>query len=195
MNRSINLSRVAIITGGGRGMGRAMAIGLAKAGNHVIITAARECAEIDSVAHQAAEACGDSRVLPIVADVTIDEDCRRVIDTAMKRFGRLDILVNNAARGMKYVSRSFMTEAPRFWTTDPLVWRMVIDTNVNGPYLMARHAVPAMLQRGGGLLTVWAFQSRARLRNRYMGSGSRRYWNHGERDSAWGRHPYWDDPR
>jgi 3-oxoacyl-[acyl-carrier protein] reductase len=136
--------RVAIVTGGGRGLGRAMALGLAARGAQVIATAARELAELEAVAAE------DPKILPILADVTSPDDAARVVMAAVGEFGRLDILVNNAGRGMKYVSESFMTEPARFWMTDPDVWRMVIDTNVNGPFLMARAAVPAMLRSGWG---------------------------------------------
>ena len=88
--------------------------------------------------------------MPVIADVTRDEDCARAVATALERFGRLDILVNNAGRGMKYVSEDFMTEPTRFWETAPDAWRLVIDTNVVGPFLMARAAVPAMFAAGWG---------------------------------------------
>jgi 3-oxoacyl-[acyl-carrier protein] reductase len=139
--------RVAIVTGGGRGLGRAMTLGLARAGAAVVATAARERGEVERVA---VEAPAPGRILPIVADVTRDEDCRRVVAMALDRFGRLDVLVNNAGRGMKYVSENFMTEPTRFWETAPEVWRLVIDTNVVGPFLMARGAVPPMLAAGFG---------------------------------------------
>jgi NAD(P)-dependent dehydrogenase (short-subunit alcohol dehydrogenase family) len=138
--------RVAIVTGGGRGLGRAMASGLARAGAIVIATAARESAELTALADEAAA----GRIIPIQADVTRPEDCDRVVETTLRGQGRLDILVNNAGRGMKYVSERFLTEPTRFWETDPAVWRMVIDTNVNGPFLMARAAVPAMRSAGWG---------------------------------------------
>ena len=51
---------------------------------------------------------------------------------------------------MKYVSERFLTEPTRFWETDPDVWRMVIDTNVNGPFLMAQAAVSGMIAAGYG---------------------------------------------
>jgi NAD(P)-dependent dehydrogenase (short-subunit alcohol dehydrogenase family) len=103
------LNHGAIVTGGGRGLGRAMVLGLAQAGIHVVATAARERAEIEAVADEVRQSCGESRVLPLVADVTQEDDCAQVVDAAVKRFGRLDILVNNAGRGMKYVSNAFLT--------------------------------------------------------------------------------------
>ena len=84
-------SHVAIVTGGGRGLGRAMVVGLARAGIRVVATAARERIEIEAVAEEVRRSCGESRVLPLVADVTQEEDCAQVVDAAVKRFGRLDI--------------------------------------------------------------------------------------------------------
>jgi NAD(P)-dependent dehydrogenase (short-subunit alcohol dehydrogenase family) len=156
---------VAIVTGGGRGLGRAMVLGLARAGIRVVATAAREAAEVDAVAEEARQSCGEPRVLPIVADVTQESDCARVVDAAVEQFGRLDILVNNAGRGMKYVSNDFLTEPTRFWEVAPATWRMVIDTNVNGPFMMARHAVPVMLQTGWGrIVNVSVSQTTMRRR-------------------------------
>ena len=140
--------KVAIVTGGGRGLGRAMAIGLARAGATVIATAARETAELADLETETAAWTG--RVIPMQADVTQGDHCGRVVEAALAAHGRLDILVNNAGRGMKYVSERFLTEPTRFWETDPAVWRMVIDTNVNGPFLMARAAAPAMRAAGWG---------------------------------------------
>jgi 3-oxoacyl-[acyl-carrier protein] reductase len=138
--------KVALVTGGGRGLGRAMALGLARAGARVVVAAARERAEIERVAAEAPK----NAIAAFVADVTKADDCARLVDETIKRFGKLDVLVNNAGRGMKYVSESFLTEPTRFWETDPEVWRMVIDANVNGPFLMARAAAPAMLRAGWG---------------------------------------------
>jgi 3-oxoacyl-[acyl-carrier protein] reductase len=127
-----------------------MVLGLAGAGIHVVATAARERAEVQAVAEEARESCGESRVVPVVADVTREEDCAAAVEAAVSRFGRLDILVNNAGRGMKYVSENFLTEPTRFWEVTPDTWHLVIDTNVNGPFLMARSAVPRMLKAGWG---------------------------------------------
>lgn len=138
--------QVAIVTGGGRGLGRAMVLGLAAAGARVVAMASREAAEVEAVAREA----GNDRVITMLADVAREEDCARVVSMARDRFGRLDMLVNNAGRGMKYVSQRFLTEPTRFWETDPDVWRMVIDTNVNGPFLMSRAAAPMMIAAGRG---------------------------------------------
>ncbi len=138
--------RVAVVTGGGRGLGRAMALGLVRAGCRVVITGARETGELADVV----AAAGGGRLVAVTADVTRPAECAEVVEAAQARFGRLDILVNNAGRGMKYVSEHFLTEPPRFWDVPPDVFRMVIDTNVNGPFLMARAAVPLMLRTGWG---------------------------------------------
>jgi NAD(P)-dependent dehydrogenase (short-subunit alcohol dehydrogenase family) len=110
----------------------------------------REKAEVEQVAHEAQEMGYVDRVHPLTADVTREEDCVRTVEAALSRFGRLDVLVNNAGRGMKYVSAAFLSEPTRFWEVAPETWRMVIDTNVNGPFLMARAAAPVMLQAAWG---------------------------------------------
>lgn len=137
--------KVAIVTGGGRGIGRAIAEAYLAEGASVVVTAARVRAEIEDLASRAGE-----RALARVADVTEPGECERIVSETVERFGKLDVLVNNAGRGMKYVSESFLSEPTRFWETDPEVWRMVIDTNVNGPFFMARAAVPHMISAGGG---------------------------------------------
>jgi NAD(P)-dependent dehydrogenase (short-subunit alcohol dehydrogenase family) len=138
--------KVAIVTGGGRGLGRAMVLGLVGAGAKVVATAARERQELERVA---AEAPLDA-IIPMVADVTDAQNCAALVGEVLRRLGRLDVLVNNAGRGMKYVSENFLAEPTRFWETDPEAWRLVIDTNVNGPFYMARAAAPAMIKAGWG---------------------------------------------
>jgi NAD(P)-dependent dehydrogenase (short-subunit alcohol dehydrogenase family) len=140
--------KVAIITGGGRGIGRAIAEGYAREGARVIVTAARQGSEIDGFA----AARGGEHALAIVADVTDPTACEGVVAETIAQFGCIDVLVNNAGRGMRYVSPRFLTEPTRFWEVEPEVWRMVIDTNVNGPFFMARAVVPHMLGYGGGAI-------------------------------------------
>ncbi|HET8966139.1 MAG TPA: SDR family oxidoreductase [Candidatus Acidoferrum sp.] len=142
--------RVAIVSGGGRGIGRSIVLGLARSGVHVIATVGRERREIEAVARETQDLNAQASVVPLVADVTKPSDCEIVVDAAVKRFGRLDILVNNAGRGMKHVSDSFMAQPTRFWEIEAETWRLIVDTNVNGPFLMARAAVPVMLRTGWG---------------------------------------------
>src|SRR5258708_3350850 len=142
--------KTAIVTGGGRGLGRAMALGLLRAGANVVITAARNPKEIGTVASEAMKIDKAKSFHEMVADVTSEKDCERVVSETIREFGSVDILVNNAGRGMRFVSEKFFDTATKFWQTDPAVWRMIIDTNVNGPYLMAREVTPHMLKQGWG---------------------------------------------
>lgn len=137
---------MAIVTGAGRGIGRAIAQGYLREGARVVLTAARERDEIEAVGRAAEE----GTALPLLADVTDPEACERVVAETVRRFGQVDVLVNNAGRGMRYVSDHFMTELARFWEIAPETWQMVIATNVNGPFFIARAVVPRLLARGGG---------------------------------------------
>lgn len=155
MNTASLEGKVAIVTGGGRGLGQAMTLGLARAGASVAISAAREADQISKVADDINAMLGSHRVVALQADVTQEADCRRLVDEALAAFGGLHILVNNAGRGMKYVSETFLTEPTRFWDVDSDTWRTIVDTNVNGPFLMAKAAVPHMLgQRWGRIINV-----------------------------------------
>ncbi|HJU11027.1 MAG TPA: SDR family oxidoreductase [Candidatus Binataceae bacterium] len=146
--------KAAIVTGGGRGLGRAMALGLARAGANVMLTAARSQHELDEVRQIAREERAGT-VKTIVADVASEEDSQRVVSATIREFGAVHILVNNAGRGMRFVSERFFDTPTRFWETDPAVWRMIIDTNVNGPFLMARAVIPRMLeQRWGRIINI-----------------------------------------
>jgi 3-oxoacyl-[acyl-carrier protein] reductase len=136
-------NKVAIVTGGGRGIGRAIAEAFADEGATVIVTAAKQKKEIDEVAKKT----GGTAIL---ADVTSVNDTQRLVDAVMSRYGRIDILVNNAGRGMKFVNDSFMVEPKPFWEANPDMWRMVIDTNVNGVFLMSSSVVPHMLKKKHG---------------------------------------------
>ncbi len=147
--------KTAIVTGAGRGLGRSMALGLARAGANVVLTAARHRREIEQVAEEAAKNPSAGAVRPLLADVSKEEDCARVVSETVREFGGVHILVNNAGRGMRFVSEKFFDTPTKFWETDPAVWKMIIDINVNGPFLMSRVAVPHMLkQRWGRIVNI-----------------------------------------
>jgi 3-oxoacyl-[acyl-carrier protein] reductase len=139
-------SKVALVTGAGRGLGRTMALGLSRAGFRVAITAARNRAELEAVAREAPR----GQVYPVISDASRESDCAALVREVQEQVGPVDVLVNNAGRGMRYVSERFMVEPTRFWETDPETWQMVIDTNVNGPFFLARAMTPGMISRGWG---------------------------------------------
>ena len=127
--------KVAIITGGSRGIGRALALGYLQAGAAgVVITAGSSRGELKEVETAALAQAGADRCLGLLADVTDWKDCERVVRETVRRFGRLDIVVNNAAKGPRYLNEDIVP----FWKADPDGWRLVVDTNVNGPFYMAR---------------------------------------------------------
>jgi 3-oxoacyl-[acyl-carrier protein] reductase len=140
--------KIAIVTGGGRGIGKAIAEAFAREGAKVVLTAARQRNEIEEVALN----IGGTAV---VADVSKKDDVQKLVDSVVSEFGRIDILVNNAARGMKFVNESFMTEPKPFWEADPDMWRMVINTNVNGVFLMTRAVITHMRKnRSGRIINI-----------------------------------------
>jgi NAD(P)-dependent dehydrogenase (short-subunit alcohol dehydrogenase family) len=140
--------RVAIVTGGGRGLGRAIALGYARAGADVVITAARNPQQAEEVAAAGAGLPGSIRAL--AADVMTPVDVDRVVERALELRGSIDVLVNNAARGMRFVNQRFMSDPQPFWEADPEAWRMVMETNTVGVFMMTRAVVPHMLSAGRG---------------------------------------------
>ena len=140
--------KVAIVTGGGRGIGRAIAEAYANNGAKVVVTAALQKDEIDETALKI-------NGKAILADITKPDDVQKLVDSVMAEFGRIDILVNNAARGMRFVNESFLTEPKPFWEADADSWQMVIHTNVNGTYLMTKAVIPQMLiQKFGRIINI-----------------------------------------
>ncbi len=150
--------RVAIVTGGGRGLGRAIALAYAGAGADVVISAARNVGEAEEVAALGGALPGS--IDAVQADVTDAGDVERLVTRALESRGRIDVLVNNAARGMRFVNERFMTDPRPFWEADPEAWRLVIETNIIGVFLMARAVVPHMLAAGrGSIINVTVNQS------------------------------------
>ena len=129
--------KVAIVTGGGKGIGRGIAVGFAEAGADVVV-AARTQADVEAVAADV-EATG-RRALPLVADVMRSDDLAVIVERTIAELGRLDVLVNNAGgsppRPAMATSESFFETALRF--------------NVTSPFLLTKLAARAMVDTAGG---------------------------------------------
>jgi len=136
--------KVAIVTGAARGLGRAMAEGLVRAGASVTFT------DVDAAALASTVRALDGKAAAIAGDITVQADCERIVAETLKRFGTLDVLVNNAGKGPALLEASPRTRSLKFWEADPDAWREIIVTNVNGTFLMARSAAPAMVAAGWG---------------------------------------------
>ncbi|MFZ0887727.1 MAG: SDR family NAD(P)-dependent oxidoreductase [Candidatus Binataceae bacterium] len=133
-------NKVGVITGGGSGIGRATARYLAKAGASIVIADLDEKMSAESVS--LIEADG-GRALFVKTDVTMENDARRMLETALDKFGRLDILHNNAGIGL----------GPPGYPAAPLErWRLVLDIDLQAVILGCWLAAPIMTRLGGGVI-------------------------------------------
>src|ERR1700680_1720291 len=123
--------KAAIITGGGTGIGRAIALAFAREGAKVGV-AGRRREKLEEVAQEVRKAGGEA--LAIVCDVTNSEESRSASEQAEHAFGRLNVLVNNAGALSVSTVETIAEED----------WDRVMKTNLKGPFLMSRAALPAM---------------------------------------------------
>lgn len=144
-------NKVALVTGAGRNLGRAIALSLAEAGADVALTA-RSMPEIEKTAEEIRKQ--GRKASAIVMDVTDFSQVERTVQKIISEFGRIDILVNNAAtRSHKPLIEMSAEE-----------WRSVIDTNLTGAFLCCKAVGPVMIRQGGG--RVINISSRAGSRGR-----------------------------
>ena len=141
-NSHTNPLPVAIITGASRGIGAAVARLLAAIGTAVTITA-RSRADLQAVADPIAD--GGGSVLPVAADMASPEDCRRVVEETVARWGGVDALVNNAG--------TFEPVGP-IVLADVAAWHRAITVNLLGPLAMTRYALKTLRSRGGRVVNV-----------------------------------------
>ena len=133
--------KVALITGASQGLGRALALAFAKEGAQVVINS-RSLETIRPVAEEAESTGAD--VLAVAADVSKSADVEKMVGAAVERFGKIDVLVNNAG---VLGPRVAIVEYPE------AEWRRVIDANLTGPFLVSK-AVTEHMPQGGSIVNV-----------------------------------------
>jgi NAD(P)-dependent dehydrogenase (short-subunit alcohol dehydrogenase family) len=129
--------KVAIVTGGGRGIGKAIALGLAGAGAKVVV-GSRTQKEIEDVAAEISRLGG--KALPVAVDLTVHEQLENLVNTTVKEFGRVDILVNNAARSFLRSLLDLREDG----------WDKVFNTNVRAVWLLSRLVAKKMAEQKSG---------------------------------------------
>jgi NAD(P)-dependent dehydrogenase (short-subunit alcohol dehydrogenase family) len=127
--------KVAVVTGAGAGIGRALAEGFAREGAHVAIVD-----RDGDVATSVASAIGSDRAHAVVTDVSSADETRAMAATVLERFGRIDVLVNNA--GVRFIEP--------FAEMSLTTWRTTLDVNLTGTFLCTQAVLPAMLGQGRG---------------------------------------------
>jgi NAD(P)-dependent dehydrogenase (short-subunit alcohol dehydrogenase family) len=129
--------KTAIVTGGGRGLGEQIAIGLAEAGANVVVCSRRveACEQVKEKLEQLGV-----KSLALKCDVTNPEDVKRVVQATVDEFGRIDILVNNSGATWGAPAEEMPLEA----------WQKVIDVNVTGTFLMSQAVGKVMIEQKGG---------------------------------------------
>ena len=130
-------NKTAIVTGGGKGIGRVIALGLAKAGANVVVCS-RTLPDLEETSQEIEKMGRDS--LAIVADVTKKEDIENLVVKTKERFGSIDVLVNNAATSYLRPLMKLREEG----------WDSIFDTNLKAVFLLSREAAKVMMEQNGG---------------------------------------------
>lgn len=138
---SAKAQRVALITGGGTGVGRSTTLQLADRGYHVAINYSRSADDAEETAQLARDK--GVRAITIACDVSSDAAVRAMVERCRAEFGRLDVLVNNA--GTTY----FVTHSDLDAMTEDK-WDRILAVNLKGPFFVSRAAIPLMRAGGGG---------------------------------------------
>jgi 3-oxoacyl-[acyl-carrier protein] reductase len=134
--------KVAVVTGAGRNIGRAIALALADAGASVVINARSNKAEADKVVGEIAAAGG--KAVAVLGDVADAKTAEALAAAALKSFGRIDILVNNAAlRREKSIDQMSYDE-----------WREVMDTTLDSAFHCVKACLPALQKNGGSIVNI-----------------------------------------
>jgi NAD(P)-dependent dehydrogenase (short-subunit alcohol dehydrogenase family) len=130
--------RAAIVTGGSKGLGKAMAAGLASAGANLVLIS-RNQAEVEAAATEISRDYG-VQAIGLQADVASEDQVQGVVDTCVEKFGKVDILINNAGVNIRGPIDELSLED----------FKQVMDINVNGVWLFARAVIPHMKKAASG---------------------------------------------
>jgi NAD(P)-dependent dehydrogenase (short-subunit alcohol dehydrogenase family) len=134
------IDKVVLVTGAGTGIGRVIAVRFAREGARVVLSGRRK-ERLDDTRARIADAGGEA--VAVAGDVAEEASAYRMVDEAVGRWGRLDVVVNNAGT---ITSRTAAAETP------PEDWDRMMATNVRGVFLVCRRAIPIMEDQGGGAI-------------------------------------------
>jgi 3-oxoacyl-[acyl-carrier protein] reductase len=162
--------RVALVTGGGRGLGREMVLALATAGCRVSILGSEESPQLSRTLDDAKQ-LGIGEAIAVIADVSDYAACEQAVKQTLDHFGRIDVLVNNAGRGMRVISETFNTVPVKFWEIKPEDWRKIVDINVTGAFNMARAVTPGMVAQKFGRIVNISTSPKTMVRRGYSPYG------------------------
>lgn len=139
-------SRVALITGGGRGLGKVMALALVEAGHRVILSSTDQA----SLEETASESAAPERVATIVANLDKPGEAERLAEEAEAVFGQVDILFNNAGVSVNILRTDYLQKPFKFWEADRAVIEKFFAINSVAPMVLSIRLAPAMVERGWG---------------------------------------------
>ena len=163
--------RPVIITGGARGLGREMALCLAKLGARICITATTKGEAFERTSNELTQILGANRFLSSIVNVSNTEGMQKLVSECVEKFSRVDVLVNNAGRGMRLISESFNSIPTKFWESDPEAWSKIVDVNINGPFVATRAVVPQMIKQKFGKIINISTSSQTMVRKGYSPYG------------------------
>ena len=163
MPASQTLTRVVLLTGAAGGIGRAVTGALLDAG-HSVAAVDRSAAALEQLSAECDQPGVPGRLCPILADLAVEEDCRRAVHETLARFGKVDAIINNAGIGMSSLRPDAETRHPGMEELTAEIWDRFFAINVRAPLLVTRAALPSMKHGGWGRIVNNTTSYRTMLR-------------------------------